>query len=848
MMAEKRWRLIGLPALVLLGLMAIPPAPFLAFPENQVLNGQVSDDHGAPVAGAICTLQAARPGILPEQGLSRTTDDKGDFGFSGLFPGTYDLACAAVQHEPVEQKGIEVTDSQSPFIQVVLPVEVVVHQKIEVKSKVEAVAEREAAPPALVSSKQLQTLPLTQQKFKAALPLVPGVIRTPDGRINIKGTSENQGLLLVDSAETVDPVTGAFSISVPIDAVESVEVYKSAYLAEYGRFSGGLTTVQTKAPSEQWHYELNDFLPNPRVKSGHIVGIADDSPRVYFTGPLIANKLNFSEAFEYDLDKQPVRGLAYPHNEIKTQGFNSFTSFQLILSPQHLLTANVKLFPLRREFADINSLVPQPASSNYDQKGFSIGATDRYLFTSGGVLTSLVQVMRFDSNAYGQGSQDMVLTPDGWGGNFFNAYQRTGDQQELLETYQFARKEWHGKHDIKVGADGNHRSYSGFSHSRPVLINREDGTLAEQIDFLGSGSLAAQDTEGALFAQDHWAFNDQFAMDYGLRFSSQTIGEPAAFAPRLGMVYSPDKNGKTIFRTGVGVFYDRVPLLAADFTENPERAVTLFNNLGQPLEPPVVYTNAYIKVNEAGQSVVPSKHRLDSTPYNITWNFEIDRELRPDAVIRISYLGSQTTNQFIIGPQVLAGNNPVMLLSNSGGSRYHEFETTLRLRPSESADLNFSYVRSAARGDLNTMGSIFVPFEQPVIHPDFNATLPSNVPDRFISWAQFRLPRSLTASPVLDYHTGFPYSNYDQFQNYVGLPNTQRFPNFLSLDFKLTKDFKMPFLPWLKNHEFSGAIAVFNLTNHTNPRDVFSNVTSPNFGQFVGFQHRLYEVYLDIVR
>lgn len=821
--------------------------PATAFPENQILNGQVDDDHGAPVSGAVCTLQAAKPGILPEQGLSKATDSKGAFNFTGLLPGIYDLACAAVGHEPVQQNGIDVSDTQAPFVQVVLPVEVVIHQKVTVREKVERVTERQAAPPALISSKQIETLPLVQQKFKAALPLVPGVVRTPDGRINIKGTAENQGLLLVDSAETVDPVTGAFSINVPIDAVESVEVYKSAYLAEYGRFSGGLTTVQTKAPLDHWQYELNDFLPNPRVKSGHIVGIADDSPRLYFTGPLIPNKLNFSEALEYDLDKQPVRGLAYPNNEIWTEGVNSFTSFQLILSPHNLVTVNAKLFPMHRKFANINSLVPQPASSNYGQKGYSIGATDHYLFSSGGVLTSLLQVTRFDSDAYGQGSLDMIVTPDGWGGNFFNAYQRTGDQQELLEEYQFPRKEWYGKHDLKVGADVNRRSYAGFNHSHPILIRREDGTLAEQIDFLGQGSLSAQDTEAALFGQDHWAFNDQFAVDYGLRFSSQTIGEPAAIAPRLGMVYSPDKNGKTIFRSGVGIFYDRVPLLAADFTENPERSVTLYDALGQPLGPPVTYTDAYIKVNEAGQSVVPSKNRLDSTPYNLTWNFEVDQELRPNVVLRISYLDSQTEDQFIVGPQILAGNNPVMLLSNTGGSRYHEFETTLRVRPSESADLNFSYVRSAARGDLNTMGNIFVPFEQPVIHPDIYATLPSNLPNRFVSWAQFKMPWKLTVSPVLDYHNGFPYSNVDEFQNYAGIPNSERFPNFLSLDLKLTRTFRIPFLPLLNKHEFSGALAVFNLTNHSNPRDVYSNVTSPNFGQFVGFQHRLYELYLDIV-
>ena len=553
------------------------PAPALALPQTQDLNGETVGEKGERISGAVCTLTANRHGDLPEEGLSVTTGENGQFHFPGLVPGTYNLYCAAVGHVPVAKSAIEVAQGKTPFIQVVLPIESVVRENVEVRGQVEATSPQAAAPPATVSARQLQTLPLVQQKFKAALPLVPGVVRTPDGKINIKGIGESQGVLLVDSAETVDPVTGAFAIDVPIDAVESVNVYKTAYRAEFGRFSGGLTSVETKPPAGQFHFEVNDLLPTPRVKSGHIVGIADDSPRLSVTGPILLNRLNFSESITYEVDKQPVRGLAWPHNETKTEEVNSLASFQYIFSPQHLLTVNVKAFPLKREFADINSLVPQSASSNYGQRGYSVGATDRYLFGSGGALTTLIQDTKFDSNAYGQGPLDMLVTPNGWDGDFFNRYNRTGSQQELLETYQFPNVEWRGRHEVKIGADFVRRAYTGTSQSHPVLLERPDGAVAERIDFTGPGILSIEDSEGAVFAQDHWVFNDRLALDMGLRFSGQTVGEPAAIAPRAGVAYTPGGNGRTIFRGGVGVFYDRVPLLAGDFTENPTRVVSLFD-------------------------------------------------------------------------------------------------------------------------------------------------------------------------------------------------------------------------------------------------------------------------------
>jgi hypothetical protein len=783
---------------------------------------------------------------LPEGGRPRTTGEGGGFEFTGLIPGSYDLTCAALGYEPVIQRDIGIAEGQPPFIQVVLPREIIVRQKVEVKEKAPAVSLETTAPPATINSNQLRTLPLVEQKFLAALPLVPGVIRTPDGRINIKGVTENQGMLLIDSAETVDPVTGSFSIQVPVDAVESVEVQKTAYQAEYGRFTGGLTTVQTKAPLNKWNWELNDFLPSPRIKSGQIVGIEDDSPRLSFTGPIFKDKLTFSEYTIYDLNKQPVRGLAWPHNEIKKQGFDSFTDLYYVSSTQNLVTANLKVFPLREQYDNIDSFIQQPASSDYAQSGFSLGATDRYMFSNGGVLTTLFQYTDFDSYAHGQGSQDMILTPDNWEGSWFNAWTRAGRQQELLQNYQSGRKNWAGRHTLKVGGDFVHRSYSDNSKSHPVQLVRPDGSLAEQITFQGAGALRAEDTEVAVFAQDHWALNDHLALDYGVRFSGQTLGEHAAFAPRLGFVYSPGRNAKTIIRSGIGLFYDRLPLLAGDFTQNLTRVVTYYNTQGIPTGTPIVLQNFYEKKEKQG-IVVPSNNRLDSTPFNLTWNAELDQEIRPNLIARVSYLSSRSYEEFIINPLYNASPGPLMLLSNTGASRYHELQTTLRIKAREKADFNISYDYSLARGDLNTLSSVFVPFEQPVIRPNFFSTLPSNVPNRIITWGRLKVPWDITASPVLDLHTGFPYSAVDVLQNYVGTPNSLRFPTYFSLDLQLAKDFRMRLIPWAKNHKFRGALRIFNITDHGNFRDVHNSVASAYFGQFTGFLHRFYDVSLDVV-
>src|SRR5208337_1985973 len=180
---ECQWAVL---VLTLAALLEIALNLRAAIPPTQTLKGEVLGDKNAPIAGAICTLVG--PG-LPQEGRPETTGENGRFEFTGLTPGSYDLTCAALGYEPLIQKDIGIAEGEPPFVQMVLPREVIVRQRVEVKEKAPTVSLETTAPPATLSSGQLRTLPLVEQKFLAALPLVPGVIRTPDGKINIKGVT-----------------------------------------------------------------------------------------------------------------------------------------------------------------------------------------------------------------------------------------------------------------------------------------------------------------------------------------------------------------------------------------------------------------------------------------------------------------------------------------------------------------------------------------------------------------------------------------------------------------------------------------------------------------------------------
>jgi hypothetical protein len=804
-------------------------------------------DGSGGLAGISIQLAAKPPDGGP---MTADTDDAGHYEFKDLKPGSYTISINQAGFAPFT-KSLDLKPGEAAIVDVRLELQTVSEQ-VEVSETTQSIATEDATTPTVsLTQRQLISLPTAQEKVREVLPVTPGVVKTMDGKLDFKGSDENQSLLLVNSARTTDPVTGSFAVPVPTDAVQSFNIYKTPYNAGLGSFTGGLVEVETKPPDDGFTYRLKSFIPSVLGKNGSMVGLQEATPGIDFSVPIIKHKLLFSEIFQYDMKKRTVRGLPWPYDISKKQGFSTFSTLEAILSKNHVVTLTVNAYPLRVQHADINALVPQPASNDLNQSGGTVGLTDRYQFDSGAIFSTIAQYTRFDSNAHGQGLADMLVTPEGYGGNYFNRWSRRGKEFQLVSAYQFAEKHWFGRHEIHAGVDFDHRSYTGTSNSNPVQILNQDGTLAEQIAFAPGAVHSASDSAVAEFVQDHWVLDSHWSTDLGARLSTETNGWSAAVAPRAGVAYSPGDSGKTVIRAGVGLFYSLLPLLADDFSANPTQVITPYN-AGVPSGLPVTYTNAYVGgLNPLTASGgLPSQ--TDTTPRNLTWNVQVEQELRKNAFLRVGYLDSHTSYLFTINPFTApVGEQSFLALANTGSSHYRELETTVHFTVHGNHEVNASYVRSQTRGDLNNLSSVLIPFEQPVIRPNVYGILPYDIPNRVVAWGIFSLPKRIKFSPIADLHSGQPYSNIDTLQNYVGTPNGQRFATFFTLDIKVYRQFRVPFLGSEhgkgKGHHVRLGFYSLNVTNHGNFNAVYNNVTAPNFGQFAGFLDRREGAVIDFV-
>jgi Carboxypeptidase regulatory-like domain/TonB dependent receptor-like, beta-barrel len=807
---------------------AAPAAPASISGKVTTATGQQTTDN---LAGITIKLTAAAAGPASQ---TTVTDSEGHYVFARLAPGSYNLEASVSGFQPWTA-AVTLGPGQTFTEDVALQINSV-QEQIEVQGEATEIATQSVSATATVTDQQLEALPLRTQKFTEALSMSPSVIRTQEGKLNFNGQAESQGMLLVDSAENVDPVSGSFAIPLPVNAIQNMQVFSTPDSSAYGGFSGGLTRIDIKPPVPGWNYKLLDIVPSFRAKNDHLIGLLNMTPGLEFGGPLIKNKFNFSENMTYEFRKDPVHGLSWPFNETVTYSLVSFTDFQWTFSPKHMLDVNVNVFPATILNANIDSLIPQSASANIRRRGVSAGILDDYQFDSGMLLTTVIRYTNFYSTDHGQGPADMTINPEGWGGNYFNTFERNANQLEALPMLQLPAKSWHGSHQLQLGTDVLYRSFTGSSVSRPINLLAQDGSVAETIAFQGAGKLQGGDTEVSGYAEDRWSITKSLALSFGGRLTHQGVGRDAAFAPRAGFAYSM-VNNKLVVRARAGLIYGHVPLLATDFAGYQERFITFFS--GPLIHQTISLQNAYQSSGIAGNS--STLMDLSSTR-TFTWNIEGEAPLRKDFSLRFGYFETHTVNLFVLNPILPAsGASGFLVLENTGSSKYSQAQITARYRPSERNELNISYAWSHARGDLNTLSDEFLPVQEPVIKPNAYGVQPSDVPNRVLAWGYITLPKKFIFSPVADIHTGFPYSNVDVMQNYVGAPNSLRFPVYFSLDVKLSREFMvhMPFKENAKRRKISIGVFSLDVTNRLNPHDVFNNIASPIFGQFDGFQRRL---------
>jgi len=806
---------------------------------------------GTPAAPVDIEIVDTQGGLMPDvdvvlmkgnQVLTRTKTGTDGHTLVRLGRGQYTLTIRRAGYTPIDQ----VVDTRSmlgPVLEVKVALIPQTQETVTVEANDEEITSQTSSPGESIRPQEANESPLRPLTLTDALPLIPGVVLAPNGQTQIQGAGEMHSALIVDSVDSGDPATGRFGLSAPIDVVDSVHVLMSPYLAQYGRFTAGVVTAETRPGGNKWHYDLNDPLPEFRIRSGHVRGLKSATPRLSFGGPIMPDRVSISEGLEFVDNKVPIRTLPFPINETKTMSLNSFTRADVTLTPRQTLTTTFHAAPQNTQYANLDFFNPQPVTPNDYTRTYTGTVTHR-LAIGDALLQTTLSVGEFTTTITPLGSLGMIVLPTGNSGNYFASQQRHSRRFEWNELWSLATINSLGSHKIQVGSSFARVTDEGQLDAKTITMFDNQGVKIRTIGFTSGSPYDRSDQQPAVFVQDHWSVNSHFAIDAGIREEAQTITTTTRLAPRLGFVWNPSKDGHTTISGGIGMFYDSVPLNVYAFSHYPEQIITDYLPNGATSGDPQTYLNLTSEAVASGSPLVDQDHKIGNfAPYTTAWSLQFQHHFSDHLTMRAKYLESHGSGLITISPEVVQGQNAYVLAGN-GSSRYRQFELTAEISLRPSTKFYASYVRSLSEGSLNESDTYLGDFSSPFIRANLYTNRAGDLPNRFLTWGSLALPWKINVYPMLELRSGFPYQSVDVYQNYIQsmILDSARLPTYFAGDARVAKDVKLN-----SKYTLRPSISVTNITNHFNALQVHTNTDDPQYGQVFGSYDRHERFDLDVV-
>ena len=750
------------------------------------------------------------------------SEGDGHFRVVALPEGRYRIAASLAGFETATVPA-EVVVGETTEVAVDLPI-AAISQTVDVVGSA-AIVSREGT---LALSDSISSRELEQYApgggFQAALRLLASIIEVPGG-VSIKGGRPSQAGVQLGAATLVDPSTGLTQVSLPDDAIDSVAVLPNPYAVEYGRFSSGLVVIQTRRGGDNWKTRLNNLDPTFRLgRSGQpfdIKGIGAFGPRLETGGPILKDRLFLEQTaqFRYSASDVPSR----PEDELRTtKWFSSFTRVDANLAPRHSLVATAGFFPSVTDLATLGTFTPPDAAVDVHARVNHAGVTERSLWTDTLFSETTVQVHEYQTDVAPQGSAPMELQPDTTFGNFFNRQHRATATYQVVEAVSGSHNALGGLHLFKAGIDILRSEYGGTSLSRPVLIERADGTLSRRLDFGLPSTQSIGSTDLALFVQDRYQPNSRWYVEFGGRIDRDGVVDRFNVTPRVGTAVLLNASGSAVLRGGFGLFYERTPSAAGTFDGFESAIDTRFASDGvTPLGPAVRF--AHVTMSDL------------ETPRSRTWDLGYDHRVSPKWSLHAGVINRQGRHELILEP-ALTSTGGELRLSSAGRSSYREAEVGVHFTHGPGFDVNVSYARSAARGDLNALTNYFDTVLWPVVGANAYAPLAADAPNRlFARGRAMPNPRWLLLG-IADWRSGLPYSAVNETLDFVGPRNERRFPTYARLELGVEHRFKILKLePWI-------GVRAYNALNAFLPTDVQANIGSPLFGSFYNSEYRQFRL------
>lgn len=294
--------------------------------ESGQINGVVKDQNEAVIPGALVTVRNTGTNAA----RTVTTDDEGSYLVTNLQPAAYEVS-ASKQGFQDARETVQVTVGSRITLNLIAGVQNAQTATVTITTGGGAeINTTDQQLSATVTGQQIQNLPALNRNPYNLVNLAGNVSPAdPSGRgagVAINGQRAASTSVLLDGVENSDVFTAGIAQITPLESVAEFQVITSNFSAEYGRASGGIVNVSTRAGSNRFLGNVFAYNRNSDLAANTFDNNAKGAERSYFnrnqfgyfvSGPVLKDKLFFSNSTEWSIIRSNATLFAY----VPTQAF-----------------------------------------------------------------------------------------------------------------------------------------------------------------------------------------------------------------------------------------------------------------------------------------------------------------------------------------------------------------------------------------------------------------------------------------------------------------------------------------------------------------------------------------------
>jgi hypothetical protein len=807
-------------------------------------SGSVVDPGGSVVPDYELRLESTE-GVVVQQTV---TDKRGHFRLNNVAPGDYTLIAPPARGFAEAIVPVHIGNGPVQTIDIHLNLDQVV-QRVEVASESTSVAAYAGANSDQVGagSTLIEKIPVLSQD----------IVGTFTPFLNQTGVGTNGVVIVVDGIEMKG--TG-----VSASAIKSVNINNDPYSAESNRPGKGRIEILTKAGTPKVHGDFNFTFRDATLDAANPFAVKRpvEQRRIYegnITGPLSAGgKTTF--LLSGTRQEDDLESIVYASGIDGTISANVPTPTHTTLfaaraarelSANHRMSLQYNVDDVVANNQGVGGLVLESAGVNSQTR------EDDVIFNDGLTIgTHLVNQFQFflekDHNPVRSATDAQKIVVDG-------AFTEGGAQANVLDTENNGKindiVSWtHGKHFLKTGIVIPNLSRRAWEDHANRLGTFKFASLADYAAHqpyaytqeTGPGRAVFWANELGIFLQDQIQLRPCLQISLGLRYDWQTYFDSYHdFAPRVSIAYSPDKEHKTVFRAGAGVFYDRSgarPISELKrFNGKVIRSITILNP---------DYTNPILPGQDI--SLLPTDLITlapdVSLPLLLHYSLGMDRQIAKGATVALTYRGNFGANLFRsadanapLGPDYSARPNPALGVARQIQSRGQQVSNALDVtfKANSSRWFNGLVQYTLSHTENNTGGIAWFPANQ---YDDSGEYARANFDQlqRFNLLGTLNEGHWLSLGVASNLYSGTPYSETSGVDNFqTGLLNERpagvgrnslTTGGYANLDLRWSHDFAFGKVRD-KGPAVSFTIDAFNILNRTNYSTYVGNVQSGLFRQ-----------------